>query len=60
VRAVVCERFRPPDVLRVEKVPVQSPGVNQVLVQVVATSVNISDWEWTVVLPRTAHRPVQT
>lgn len=45
MRAVVYDRYGPPDVLRVEEVPVPSPGANQVLVEVAATSVNLSDWE---------------
>ncbi len=39
------DRYGPPDVLRVEHVPVPSPERDQVLVEVVATSVNLSDWE---------------
>ncbi len=45
MRAVVYDRYGPPDVLRVEQVPTPSPGAGQVLVQVAATSVNLSDWE---------------
>ena len=45
MRAVVYDRYGPPDVLRVEDVPVPSPGVRQVLIRVAATSVNLSDWE---------------
>ncbi|AMB58615.1 NAD(P)-dependent alcohol dehydrogenase [Microterricola viridarii] len=45
MRAVVFDRYGPPEVLRVEDVPVPSPGANQVLVEVAATSVNLSDWE---------------
>jgi NADPH:quinone reductase-like Zn-dependent oxidoreductase len=45
VRAVVYDRYGPPDVLRVEEVPVPVPGPDEVLVEVVATSVNLSDWE---------------
>lgn len=45
MRAVVYDRYGPPEVLRVEEVPVPSPGANQVLVEVAATSVNLSDWE---------------
>jgi NADPH:quinone reductase-like Zn-dependent oxidoreductase len=45
VKAVVYDRYGPPGVLRVESVPVPSPGPEQVLVKVVATSVNLSDWE---------------
>src|SRR5690349_2844215 len=45
MRAVVYDRYGPPEVLRVEDVPIPSPGARQVLVRVVATSVNLSDWE---------------
>ena len=45
MRAVVYDRYGPPDVLRVEAVPTPSPAANQVLVAVAATSVNLSDWE---------------
>ena len=39
------DRYGPPDVLRIENLPKPSPTGRQVLVQVVATSVNLSDWE---------------
>lgn len=45
MRAVVYDRYGPPDVLRVEEIPVPSPGPKQVLVEVAATSVNRTDWE---------------
>jgi NADPH:quinone reductase-like Zn-dependent oxidoreductase len=45
VRAVVYDRYGGPEVLRVEDVPVPSPGAGQVLVRVAATSINLSDWE---------------
>lgn len=45
MRAVTRDRYGRPDVLRVEQLPVPSPGPGQVLVEVVATSVNLSDWE---------------
>ncbi|MET3769218.1 NADPH:quinone reductase-like Zn-dependent oxidoreductase [Marisediminicola sp. UYEF4] len=45
MRAVVYDRYGPPDVLRVEEIPVPAPGPTQVLVEVAATSVNLSDWE---------------
>jgi NADPH:quinone reductase-like Zn-dependent oxidoreductase len=45
VRAVVRDRYGPPDVLRVEDVPEPVPGPRQVLVRVAAVSVNLSDWE---------------
>lgn len=45
MKAVVYDRYGPPDVLRVEDVPTPSPAPKQVLVKVVATSINLSDWE---------------
>ena len=45
MRAVVYDRYGPPDVLRIENVPKPSPAAGQVLVRVAATSVNLSDWE---------------
>jgi len=43
MRAVVYDRYGPPEPLRVDDVPVPSPGTNQVLLRVSATSVNLSD-----------------
>jgi NADPH:quinone reductase-like Zn-dependent oxidoreductase len=45
VKAVVYDRYGPPDVLRVEEIPVPSPAAGQVRVKVAATSLNLSDWE---------------
>lgn len=45
MRAVVFDEYGPPDVLRVEDVPVPEPAADQVLVEVAATSVNLTDWE---------------
>ena len=45
VRAAVYDRYGPADVLRIVEVPVPVPGPGQVLVEVAATSVNLSDWE---------------
>jgi NADPH:quinone reductase-like Zn-dependent oxidoreductase len=45
MKAVVYDHYGPPNVLRVEDVPVPAPGPGQVLVKVAATSVNLSDWE---------------
>ncbi len=39
------DRYGPPDVLRVERIPVPVPGPSEVLVKVAATSLNLSDWE---------------
>ncbi|WBB69381.1 NAD(P)-dependent alcohol dehydrogenase [Micromonospora sp. WMMD812] len=45
MRAVVYDRYGPPDVLRIDNVPTPSPAAGQVLVKVAATSINLSDWE---------------
>ncbi len=45
MKAVVHDRYGPPDVLRVEDVPLPQPTTGQVRVKVAATSVNLSDWE---------------
>jgi len=45
VKAVVYDRYGPPEVLRIEDVPMPSPGAGQVRVKVEATSINLSDWE---------------
>jgi NADPH:quinone reductase-like Zn-dependent oxidoreductase len=45
MRAVVYDRYGPPDVLRIEDLPKPSPAARQVLVKIAATSINLSDWE---------------
>ena len=45
MKAVVYDRYGPPDVLRVEDVPMPAPSSGQVRIKVAATSVNLSDWE---------------
>ena len=45
MKAVVRDRYGPPEVLRLDDVVVPLPRAGQVLVRVVATSVNLSDWE---------------
>jgi NADPH:quinone reductase-like Zn-dependent oxidoreductase len=45
VKAVVQDHYGTTDELRLEDLPQPSPARGQVLVQVVATSVNLSDWE---------------
>ncbi len=45
MRAVVYDHYGSPEVLRVEELPVPEPAPKQVLVEIVATSINLSDWE---------------
>ncbi|MEV4689262.1 NAD(P)-dependent alcohol dehydrogenase [Microbacterium sp. LWH3-1.2] len=45
MRAVVYERYGSPEQLQVRDVPRPVPGAGEALVEVVATSVNLSDWE---------------
>jgi NADPH:quinone reductase-like Zn-dependent oxidoreductase len=45
VRAVVHDRYGPPESLRVDDVATPSPTADQVLLRVHATSINLSDWE---------------
>jgi NADPH:quinone reductase-like Zn-dependent oxidoreductase len=64
MRAAVYDRYGPPSRLRLEHVPVPIPKPTQVLVEVAATSVNLSDWEGLRGSPAYArfgglHRPVR-
>lgn len=45
MRAVVYERYGSPDMLELREVATPVPGPGEVLVEVVAASVNLSDWE---------------
>lgn len=45
MRAVVYDRYGPPELLRVEDVPRPVPSDHQVLIRVASTSLNLSDWE---------------
>ncbi len=45
MRAVTYDGYGSPDQLRMKDVPVPTPTADQVLVKVIATSVNLSDWE---------------
>jgi NADPH:quinone reductase-like Zn-dependent oxidoreductase len=45
MRAIVCDRYGPPDVLRLEEVERPAPRDNQVLVKVHASSLNAADFE---------------
>lgn len=43
MKAIVCTRYGPPDVLRVEDVEMPNPGPNEMLVRVYAAAVSVSD-----------------
>jgi len=45
MRAAVYDRYGGIEQLRLEEVPVPMPGAGEVLVELVATSINLSDWE---------------
>ena len=44
MRAAVCERYGPPEVVRLTHVPRPEPGPREILVRVHATSVTSGDW----------------
>ena len=50
MKAIVCERYGPPEQLQLRDVPVPVPKDRQVLVRVHATTVN--DYDWSMVLGR--------
>lgn len=45
MKAIVYQKYGPPDVLRVEDVPRPVPGDDQVLVRTCAVSINAWDWD---------------
>src|SRR5580658_7992309 len=45
MKAFVCDRYGPPDVLRLEDVERPRPGPDEVLIRIRATTVNRSDTE---------------
>jgi NADPH:quinone reductase-like Zn-dependent oxidoreductase len=44
VKAIVFERYGPPQVLQLREIPTPSPGARQVLLRIRAASVNAADW----------------
>jgi NADPH:quinone reductase-like Zn-dependent oxidoreductase len=44
MKAAVCERYGPPDVLRIADAPRPVPAADEILVRVRASTVNSSDW----------------
>lgn len=51
MRAIVQDRYGPPDVLHLREVDTPTPGDDQVLIQVAASSLNIYDWHMTTGTP---------
>jgi NADPH:quinone reductase-like Zn-dependent oxidoreductase len=45
MKAVVYDQYGPPDMLRLEDVPRPIPRDNEVLVRVLASSINSWDWD---------------
>jgi len=46
MKAIVCNRYGPPESLRYQDVPEPLPRAHEVLVRVHATAVNDYDWSW--------------
>src|SRR3990170_1843391 len=44
MKAFICEKYGPPETLRMAEVDKPAPNANEVLVKVLATSVNPADW----------------
>jgi NADPH:quinone reductase-like Zn-dependent oxidoreductase len=44
MKAIVCEKYGPPDVLKFAEVAKPAPGKNQVLIKIRAASLNAFDW----------------
>ena len=44
MKAIVFERYGPPEVLQLREIPTPSPGAHEVLLRIRAASVNAADW----------------
>ena len=44
MRAALCTKYGPPDVVRVEEIPTPVPKPNEVLIRIIATTVSSADW----------------
>ena len=52
MKAVVCDRYGPPDILRITEVPRPVPRPDEVLIKIRATTVNRSDCAFRAGIPR--------
>jgi NADPH:quinone reductase-like Zn-dependent oxidoreductase len=55
MKAMVYEKYGPPDVLELKEVAKPVPGDDEILVEVHAASLNASDWEFLTARPRYVH-----
>lgn len=44
MKAIVCTRFGPPEVLQLREIPIPTPKASEVLIRVRASSINAGDW----------------
>ena len=44
MKAVICTKYGPPEVLKLEEIPTPTAGDDEVLVKIYAASVNPHDW----------------
>jgi NADPH:quinone reductase-like Zn-dependent oxidoreductase len=44
MKAITCRSYGPPEVLKLEELPIPRPGKHELLIQVRASAVNSADW----------------